>query len=142
MSGGGTDHGPYDKLHPTWVSTQCLRDRDFEIGFTRPGNELWSKFMAKALATSNFANVEVRVRQCWAHLEGGEAAISTPLPHNALLACCCLRPWPCLAASPMRLCPWVGLVAFQYTTSFKKGTAKLTEVQKCSPEGPLQKKSS
>ena len=23
---------------------QCLRDRDFEIGYTRPGNELWSRF--------------------------------------------------------------------------------------------------
>jgi len=58
MSGGGTEHGFYDKLHPTWVSTQCLRDRDFEIGFTRPGNALWAAFMARTLAASNFKTVE------------------------------------------------------------------------------------
>lgn len=43
MSGGGKDHSYYDTLHPSWVATQCLRDRDFEIGFTRPGNALWAK---------------------------------------------------------------------------------------------------
>ena len=50
----------YDRLHPTWVSTQCLRDRDFEIGYTRPGNKLWSKYMDRALRQSNFANLEYR----------------------------------------------------------------------------------
>jgi hypothetical protein len=60
MSSGGTDFSFYDRLHPTWVSTQCLRDRDFEIGFTRPGNQLWSKFMERTLLQSNFANLEYR----------------------------------------------------------------------------------
>jgi hypothetical protein len=39
-------------------SNQCLRDRDFEIGFTRPGNALWAKFMDRTLAASNFSTVE------------------------------------------------------------------------------------
>ena len=60
MSSGGTGFYFYDRLHPTWVSTQCLRDRDFEIGFTRPGNQLWSKFMERTLLQSNFANLEYR----------------------------------------------------------------------------------
>ena len=60
MSSGGTDFSFYDRLHPTWVSTQCLRDRDFEIGFTRPGNALWSTYMDKTLRQSNFANLEYR----------------------------------------------------------------------------------
>jgi len=58
MSGDPSEISYYDKLHPSWVSTQCLRDRDFEIGFTRPGNALWSKFMAKTLAQSKFAALE------------------------------------------------------------------------------------
>jgi len=44
------DWEPYDYLHPSWVCTQALRDRDFDVGFTRPGNVLWKKFIAKVLA--------------------------------------------------------------------------------------------
>jgi hypothetical protein len=58
MSGDPGEVGFYDKLHPSWVATQCLRDRDFEIGFTRPGNALWASFMAKTLAQSNFITLE------------------------------------------------------------------------------------
>lgn len=59
MGGSDSDeHDHYATLHPTWVATQCLRDRDFEIGFTRPGNALWEKFMVKTLKQSNFANLE------------------------------------------------------------------------------------
>jgi hypothetical protein len=57
----GSNAGVYDKLHPSWVATQCLRDRDFEVGYTRPGNALWKVFMAKLLKDTNFATIEYKI---------------------------------------------------------------------------------
>lgn len=60
-SDGAPEHSVYDKLHPTWVATQCLRDRDFEIGYTRPGNAAWKEFMARILKQTNFSTIEYKV---------------------------------------------------------------------------------
>merc|ERR1711907_25661 len=38
---------PYDELHPTWVATQALRDRDYKI--TRAGNKRWAAFIERTM---------------------------------------------------------------------------------------------
>ena len=40
----------YHRVHPTWVCTQCLRDRDFRIA----DNQFWPAFIGKALRETNF----------------------------------------------------------------------------------------
>lgn len=45
------DH--YHRIHPTWVCTQALRDRDFRIA-GNDGNHVWSTFIPKLLADVNF----------------------------------------------------------------------------------------
>jgi len=50
---GDSTENSYNKIHPTWVATQCLRDRNFELG--RRGNQLWGEFMAKTLRVSDLA---------------------------------------------------------------------------------------
>ena len=44
----------YDRLHSTWVCTQCLRDRDFQI--TR--NIRWLSHAEKLLQLTDFGNLE------------------------------------------------------------------------------------
>lgn len=43
FAGGKKGTGVYDKLHPTWVCTQALRDRDFQIRRNQP----WQNFIEK-----------------------------------------------------------------------------------------------
>ena len=40
----------YHRVHPTWVCTQALRDRDFKIG----ANAFWPEFIAKMLRDTQF----------------------------------------------------------------------------------------
>lgn len=40
----------YHRIHPTWVCTQALRDRDFKIG----ANAFWPEFIAKVLKETKF----------------------------------------------------------------------------------------
>ena len=44
------EHDTYHRVHPTWVCTQCLRDRDFRIA----DNQFWPAFIGKALRETNF----------------------------------------------------------------------------------------
>jgi len=43
----------YHRVHPTWVCTQALRDRDFKIG----ANAFWPRFIGKVLEESQFATL-------------------------------------------------------------------------------------
>ena len=56
----GTDkkHGHYDRLHPVWVATQCLRDRDFQ--FHR--NAKWIDWMEKVLRDSKLRKLKYKPR--------------------------------------------------------------------------------
>merc|ERR1712166_1603216 len=47
---------PYDELHPTWVATQALRDRDYKI--SRPGNVAWAAFIAGTMKKVKFHELE------------------------------------------------------------------------------------
>lgn len=52
---GKTEEGdlhPYDELHPTWVATQALRDRDYKI--MRPGNVAWAAFIDRTMKQVKF----------------------------------------------------------------------------------------
>ena len=40
----------YSRIHPTWVCTQALRDRDFKIS----NNDFWPPFIRKAMADVSF----------------------------------------------------------------------------------------
>ena len=40
----------YHRVHPTWVCTQCLRDRDFRIA----DNQFWPEFISKCLKDTQF----------------------------------------------------------------------------------------
>ena len=40
----------YHRVHPTWVCTQCLRDRDFRIA----DNQFWPVFISKCLKDTQF----------------------------------------------------------------------------------------
>ena len=43
----------YHRIHPTWVSTQALRDRDFRVA----DNQFWPEFIGKVLKESQFATL-------------------------------------------------------------------------------------
>ena len=45
----------YHRIHPTWVCTQSLRDRDFKIG--AGANMFWPQFVAKVIKESNFSTL-------------------------------------------------------------------------------------
>jgi hypothetical protein len=49
FAGGKKGTGVYDKLHPTWVCTQALRDRDFQIKRNQP----WQNFIEKLVRDTN-----------------------------------------------------------------------------------------
>jgi len=51
----------YDELHPTWVATQALRDRDYKI--TRKGNQRWASFVDRAMKRAKFS--ELRYTPKW-----------------------------------------------------------------------------
>ena len=44
---------PYDVLHPTWVCTQALRDRDFRVN--EEPTRKWKAYIEKILKETNFA---------------------------------------------------------------------------------------
>ena len=46
----------YHRVHPTWVCTQALRDRDFKIG----SNAFWPDFIAKVLKESQFTTLDYK----------------------------------------------------------------------------------
>lgn len=50
----------YDMLHPTWVATQALRDRNFELA--RPGNQKWEEKMRKIIRAAQFDTVEYKIK--------------------------------------------------------------------------------
>ena len=43
----------YHRVHPTWVCTQALRDRDFKIG----ANAFWPEFIQKVLKETSFTTL-------------------------------------------------------------------------------------
>ena len=45
----------YDKIHPTWVATQALRDRDFKI--ERVGNAKWAKWIVRVVQDTEFSTL-------------------------------------------------------------------------------------
>lgn len=51
-------HDHYDKIHPTWVCTQALRDRDFKVNAS--AIRLWKSHMAKLLASTDFRNLQYK----------------------------------------------------------------------------------
>merc|ERR1712185_655823 len=51
---------PYTMLHPTWVATQSLRDRNFELA--RPGNQKWSDKILKIIRAAEFATVQYKIK--------------------------------------------------------------------------------
>ena len=53
---GDSDTSAYDLLHPTWVATQALRDRDFKL--LRHGNQLWDKWVHKLVKQTDFNHLE------------------------------------------------------------------------------------
>eukprot|EP00746_Dinoflagellata_sp_MGD_P162543 gnl/MRDRNA2_/MRDRNA2_90154_c0_seq1.p1 gnl/MRDRNA2_/MRDRNA2_90154_c0~~gnl/MRDRNA2_/MRDRNA2_90154_c0_seq1.p1 ORF type:complete len:571 (-),score=97.22 gnl/MRDRNA2_/MRDRNA2_90154_c0_seq1:168-1880(-) len=55
---GGKD--AYSRLHPTWVATQALRDRNFEL--ERRGNAAWAQYVPKCVAKSGLATAEFKVK--------------------------------------------------------------------------------
>ena len=48
----------YHRVHPTWVCTQALRDRDFKIG--AGANAFWPGFVAKVIKESNFTTLDYK----------------------------------------------------------------------------------
>ena len=46
----------YDRLHPTWVATQALRDRDYKI--ERRGNSQWKCWVTKVLKMTKFHELD------------------------------------------------------------------------------------
>ena len=44
---------PYDVLHPTWVCTQALRDRDFRVN--EEPTRKWKAYIEKIIKETNFA---------------------------------------------------------------------------------------
>ena len=48
----------YHQIHPTWVCTQALRDRDFKVGSRT--NQFWPEFVAKVIKDSNFTTLEYK----------------------------------------------------------------------------------
>merc|ERR1711920_494134 len=65
----------YDTLHPTWVATQSLRDRNFE--FDRPGNVKWADYMGRCIRVSNFRKATYKVK--YARSKGRRRSMS-PIP--------------------------------------------------------------
>jgi len=59
--GDDTALHPYDELHPTWVATQALRDRDYKI--TRAGNKRWAAFIERSMKQAAFS--ELRYKPKW-----------------------------------------------------------------------------
>lgn len=57
-SHGGKDANPdaYSLIHPTWVASQALRDRDYKI--ERRGNVIWKDFIAKIIKQTEFHVLE------------------------------------------------------------------------------------
>lgn len=49
----------YERVHPTWVAVQSLRDRNFD--YDRKGNVRWGHYMAKLLKQSNLRKLESKV---------------------------------------------------------------------------------
>eukprot|EP00927_Polykrikos_kofoidii_P065757 TRINITY_DN61473_c0_g1_i1.p1 TRINITY_DN61473_c0_g1~~TRINITY_DN61473_c0_g1_i1.p1 ORF type:complete len:580 (+),score=81.71 TRINITY_DN61473_c0_g1_i1:3-1742(+) len=62
----------YDTLHPTWVVTQSLRDRNFE--FERQGNIKWDAFMARCLRVSGLRKRTVKI----VYKKGKESSADLP----------------------------------------------------------------
>ena len=54
--GGEGGDGHYDKMHPVWVATQSLRDRDFQ--FHR--NQAWITWMEKVLRDSKLRKLKYK----------------------------------------------------------------------------------
>jgi hypothetical protein len=46
----------YSLIHPTWVASQALRDRDYKI--ERRGNVLWKDYMDKLVVSTKFAELD------------------------------------------------------------------------------------
>lgn len=46
----------YHRIHPTWVCTQSLRDRDFRVA----DNQFWPEFISKVLRESKFSSLLYR----------------------------------------------------------------------------------
>merc|ERR1712216_190543 len=55
-----TDDTPYNILHPTWVITQALRDRNFEL--SRPGNVKWTEKIRKLMKQVHFDTIEFKIK--------------------------------------------------------------------------------
>merc|ERR1712216_557606 len=55
-----TDDTPYNILHPTWVITQALRDRNFELA--RPGNQRWTEKIRKLMKQVRFDTIEFKIK--------------------------------------------------------------------------------
>jgi len=45
----------YDKIHPVWVATQALRDRDYKI--ERKGNVAWMKWIDRVVKSTDFGTI-------------------------------------------------------------------------------------
>ena len=56
FAGGKKGTGVYDKLHPTWVCTQALRDRDFQIKRNQP----WQNFIEKLVRDTNIGTLQYK----------------------------------------------------------------------------------
>ena len=54
------DTTPYDFLHPTWVATQALRDRDFKL--QRRGNQKWDDWVHKLIKETDFGTLEYEAK--------------------------------------------------------------------------------
>merc|ERR1719456_2134312 len=54
-SHGASPADVYSRLHPTWVATQALRDRNFDL--ERRGNAMWEQYMKGCLRKSNLAEL-------------------------------------------------------------------------------------
>ena len=61
-------------MHPTWVATQSLRDRNFE--FMRPGNQKWSEKIVKIIRAAEFATVQYKIKCAvqFNHMRSGAVA--------------------------------------------------------------------
>ena len=46
----------YHRVHPTWVCTQALRDRDFRVA----DNQFWPGFIGKVLRDTQFHKLEYK----------------------------------------------------------------------------------
>eukprot|EP00656_Telonema_subtile_P053730 TRINITY_DN7848_c0_g2_i2.p1 TRINITY_DN7848_c0_g2~~TRINITY_DN7848_c0_g2_i2.p1 ORF type:complete len:326 (+),score=72.20 TRINITY_DN7848_c0_g2_i2:154-1131(+) len=53
----------YDKIHPTWVATQALRDRDYKI--ERVGNAKWAKWISKVVVATDFGTLLYQPSSRW-----------------------------------------------------------------------------